>query len=264
MPDYKQLPPQGSITIEEAISAGKRDITYAVRFILILSVVIAIILPAAGLSIWLLPVCIVFGMVSAFVYTIWMTPRWRIWAYSGVSDIHQFQRCAELDLLLPKQSPFMMTGIMSMEQRGTLIRLQQRFEDDTPFIDDPDVHQVSSIYGSLLSFDRNTPLIILTRDGIDTHAYGFYPWKDIWNEHVGTKAFAARGAYGYGMRGATSSKDYFCFICPALQVEIPMSSLDTTAGELDHMLYIHRGRYTQMMAGMPVAVPISGSASSQQ
>lgn len=257
MPDYKQLPALGSITIEDAIQAGKRSITYPSRTILIAGSVMGILLPICGFSIWLLPVCLVAGMIAAFLYTIWMTPQWRIWAYAGVRDIHQFQRCAELELLLPKQSPMLMTGIMNFEQRTMLTRLQQRFAEDTPFIDDPDVDQVSRIYGSLLSFtDKDKPLITISRDGIETAQHGFYAWKDIWNEHVGTKSFISRYSYRRMGRGASSTADYFCFICPDLQVEIPVASLGASSGELDHMLYIHRGRYHQMMAGMAPTIPL--------
>jgi hypothetical protein len=257
MPDYKQLPRQGSITIEDAIRAGKRSISYPSRTILITGAVLGIALPVCGLSIWLFPACAVAGVIAAFLYTIWITPQWRIWAYAGVRDIHQLQRCAELELLLPKQSPMLVTGIMNSEQRATLARLQQRFEEDTPFIDDPDVDQVSRIYGSLLSFaDKDKPQITISREGIETAQHGFYAWKDIWNEHVGTKSFVSYSSYHRMGRGGRSTADYFCFICPDLQVEIPMSSLDVTSGVLDHMLYIHRGRYEQMQAGQPLVIPL--------
>jgi hypothetical protein len=259
MADYKRLPKQGSITIEDAIRAGKRSISYPSRAILITATVLGIALPLCGLSIWLFPACVVVGIIAAFLHTIWMTPQWRIWAYAGVRDIHQFQRCAELELLLPKQSPMLMTGIMTSEQRATLARLQHRFEEDTPFIDDPDVDQVSRIYGALLSFaDRDKPQITISSEGIETAQHGFYAWKDIRNEHVGTKSFVSRYSYRRMGRGSSSTADYFCFICPDLQVEIPVASLDATLGELDHMLYIHRGRYEQILAGHTPTIPLKG------
>jgi hypothetical protein len=256
MPDYKLLPQQGSITIEDAIRAGKKDITYPSRAIITICSIAGIALPFCGFSFWLLPLCFMAGIIGSFLYTVWMTPRWRIWAYAGVSDIHQLQRCAELELLLPKQSPLLMTGMMTMEQRATLLRLQKRFEEDTPFIDDPDVDQVSQIYGSLMSFmDSGKPVLTISRKGIDTCQHGFYSWNDIWNEHVGTKSFVSYTYRRLGP-GARSGADYFCFICPDLQVEIPVSSLNATSGELDHMLYIHRGRYNQDQTGAPPTVPL--------
>jgi len=261
MPRYNELPAQGSITIEEALKAGKKDITQGARWFMVSGPFVGIAMAFCGLSYWFILVCIVSGIVCSFVYTIWITPKWRIWAYSGVADIHQFQHCAEMEQLLPLQSPMLMTGIMSFEQRQTLARLQQRFEEDSPFIDDPDVAQVTMIYPSALSIlSDSKPLCTISRKGIETRDYGNYDWANIWDEHVGTKQFTSRGnLFNMGLQ-SSSSDAYFCFTCPDLQVEVPMASLNVDSGELEQILYIHRGRFDLDHAGQAVTVPIKGGS----
>ena len=244
--DYKALPAPGSISIRQALAAGKKDISNPARAILIAASLTGILIPAFGFSLWLLPICVLAGMLCSFIYTWLVMPKWRIWAYAGVYDIHQFQRAAELDRLLPRQSSWKKVGIMSRAQRATLSRLQQRFDEDPPFMDDPDVGSVSNVYEReiLLYCEHKVPMISISDKGIETRQYGFYPWSDISHEAVATKSLV-RSSRRLGGERSAGTREAFFFVCPDGHIEIPLSELDITASELDRMLCIHRGRYMQ-------------------
>src|SRR4051812_17964468 len=52
------------------------------------------------------------GILLSLLYSMWVTPRWRIWAYGAVNDIHQLQRSAELAAFLKPQSQLLPGGFM--------------------------------------------------------------------------------------------------------------------------------------------------------
>ncbi len=257
MVNYDQFPEPGSLSIGEAIAAGKQDIQRRAAYIAVGLSAAGIIAACCGLSLWFCAAGIVAGLAGAGYHIANTTPRWRIWAYTGVADIHQFQRCAELADLLPKQSPYKSVGITGPTQDEQLAALQQRFDEDPPFIDDPEVLQISHLYErSMLPRSADRPLITITREGISTRDLGFIPWSDIWNEHIGIKSFSA----GYPVLPLPLlNRDggaFLCFSCSRLMFEMPVTRLAIGPAALEQILYIHRGRYESDVAGGERIVPL--------
>ena len=248
MPDFDTLPGKGSLTVEDAILAGRKSITYPCRNIQIAYVLLAIIVPIVLKAFWPVPVFLVAGYLVAMFYDLWAIPRWRLWAYSGVWDIHQFQRSAELEGLLPKQSPMRRYGIMNKEQRATLAQLQQRFEQDEPFADNPEVPAVTQIQlrpGAYL-VDGPPQQITLSNESLYPEGMPIYSWGDVHDEAVVTKSSGHTndGGNSFG-RGYASTEAYFSFYTTNSYVAIPLTDYNITLEQLDILLYTYRGRYEQ-------------------
>ncbi len=247
MPDYKVLPAPNTVTIEHALKAAKNTISLPARAITICASIFGIVLPCCGYTLWLLPISLIIGGLMSLAFTLWRTPKWRIWAYAGVQDIHELQRAAELDKFLPLQSPRKRFGIMNSQQKELLAKLQLRFDENSTFVDDPGVESTSYIC------DNGELRIAISDIGIEINPGKFFDWTEIQNEGVVTKSESRM----YSAAGTiTRNYDCFCFATSDTQIEIPMSrfvfntpmdmpmsQLNVSSGQLNHLLYIHRGRY---------------------
>ena len=212
--------------------------------ILIAGPVIGMIL--CWVSAWFILIGLVAGILGSSIYALWITPKWRIWAYSGVEDIHQFQRSAELESLLPKNSFGLPYGIMNNYQLETLQRLMERFEAPTRFVDDPSVPEISNIYpgGLVFASDQDIPQLTITYFGITTPAHGFYGWQDMRDAKVAVKS-GHRHLNRVPMATDRVEIIFLTFFCPDGFIEIPLAGLNTSIAQLDLLLYVHRGRYEQ-------------------
>lgn len=250
MPRYKLLPPQGSLSIEAALKAGKWSIEIPSRIIMMAGIILGIGLPFVLHSAWPIPLGLIGGPVLSFVYTLWRAPAWRLWAYSGVADIHQFQRSAELARLLPRQSPLENYGIMSRQQKQTLAQLQQRFRLAETFIDDVHIPEEIRLHLHTGAYFFNGPPanIVLNDKGMVLDGMGSFSWGEIRDEQVVDKAFTTRrdddnGSYVRYRTGGTSSEPYLTFYTTDSYIAIPLSSYNMSPDRLDILLYTYRGRY---------------------
>lgn len=247
MPTFHPLPAPGSLPIEDALKAGQKYITIPARIILFTGFITCILLPLLGFSLWFVPGCFFGGILLSFLFTLWMTPRWRIWAYSGVQNIHLFQRSAELDRLLPRQSHDQMYDIMGLRQREILKQLFSRFAEEIPFSDDPGVGIDSYVFKQ--EFwpipASKTPFIIISNSGINLKKFGFYGWNEISHEGVVTKSYGSSGISHRRRNSRSGGRDTLFFVCPDGHVEIPMSTLAIKSSSLDYILTLHRWRYEQ-------------------
>lgn len=230
-----------SITIREAVDRGLKTIALPSKIILILSTALCVLLLILSFSWWdflLLPI----GILLSVLHTAWTTPRWKIWAYEHVEDIHQLQRSAELAGLLMIQSHESTGGLIGRNQKNKLRALQSRFLKEPVFVDDPSIPNKTPVPGP------NRPLIILKDSGIQVQPGVFFEWDKIYDERV-VKVSYSRTNYSTGADTSAGSKDFFRFECPAQRFEMPLSALNTTAWELDLLLYIYRGRFMLKQKG---------------
>lgn len=216
------------ISVQEAMKRGSRVVARPPIMIIVLCFTIAIALPIAGFSLWLL-LFIPASLVLSFVYTSIATPIWRLWAYEHVNDIHQFQRSAELEGLLTRERHDKPSGLMSLSQRIRLGQFQERFSEDAMFVDDYSVPDEM-----VLGF--NEPIVILNDVGIEFRGI-FVEWKDVMNERI--VRINTRGRYG---RGGEGHHDYFRFETATEWFETSLSSIGMNMWRMDYVLYIYRGR----------------------
>ena len=180
------------------------------------------------------------GVIGSSLYMSWATPRWRIWAYDHVTDIHQLQRSAEMAGLLPLHSHDRITGFTGMRQRSILEELQQRFNEQYDFIDDPSIPEETHIYPTKAA--NTNPIMTLNAVGIWTLNDGFFAWGQITNELIATVNYVRRNFATGGKSGAGANK-VFRFDFSDGNFEIFLSNLYIEPWELDLLLYIYRGRF---------------------
>jgi hypothetical protein len=180
------------------------------------------------------------GLTVSFIYASWAIPRWKIWAYAEVGDVCQLERSAELADMLARQSYQDTGGFMSGSQRAYLNELLKRFDEEPVFADDPTIPAETSFY----STSGYAPPFTLKETGIEISGEGFFNWSEIEDERVAPVGFMTNGANtGAPTRGG-GTVDYFRFEYPKGRFDVPVSSLNISAWELDLLLYIYRGRFS--------------------
>jgi len=189
MPHYSLLPAPNSWSVEDAIRAGKRRVSRPARIIVLLGSVLALALPLGTPASWWWLLLFPGSIVASYLYTQIATPAWRIWAYAGVRDIHQFQRCAELEWLLPRRGYMRPFGIMDVRQRHQLEELQKRFAEEMPFEDDPAVPAQTAIASRRMPpfTEGSKSEIVLSAAGITVVGHALVSWNAVQDAHIGTK-----------------------------------------------------------------------------
>jgi len=229
------------VTVQEAVSRGEKVIALPSRIILFSTIILCMLLLMLHFSWWhflLLPA----GMLASVFYTMYVTPRWKSWAYEHVSDIHQLQRTAELAGLLTVQSYNNTGGFMSRRQRQTIKALQRKFSEKPVFVDDPSISDETPVYKKGLFSVSKEPVIILNDFGIQVPSAGFFEWGQIADERIVRMSFN-RISPKTGTKVSGGSKDFFRFEVPPRRFEIPLSLLNIAVWKLDLLLYIYRGRF---------------------
>lgn len=135
---------------------------------------------------------------------------------------------------------------MGIRQSEQLSQLFKRFEEDTPFADDPGIGADTFVFkrGSFIFGKNKKPFVVISNAGIKLRNSGFYAWNEISHEGVVTKAFTTRKR-GSNARGISGSRDSLFFICPDGHVEVPMATLAIRPSALDYLLTLYRWRYGQ-------------------
>lgn len=192
---------------------------------------------------WLTLLHFPIGIIVASIYSSRMRPKWRLWAYTNVSDIHQLQRAAELAELLHVGSHDSMRGWMSLPQRRELTELLNRFDQDMGFVDDPDIPEETKVYErTLVSVEH--PILVMNDRGITVYEEGTFSWGEIENERIANVGHVGRNRL-WGNKESSGTSRSFRFNCGSKQYEFPMADIKMAAWELDLLTYIYRGRWTE-------------------
>ncbi len=231
---------KGTVTIQEAIRKGRKQITLIPRIIYGVCSPFAPIAYFAGAGFYSIAPVLIGGLVL-LVYKAWARPRWRIWAYSNVADIHQLQRSAELANLLSRQSYNEPGVIVSRKQRRKLEELIKRFDEEGVFQDDASVPMETSINTRYTFLSNVHTKMVLNADGVDFAEIGFVQWNELYDAYVAKAMFGevaeSRGRDVYGLG------DYVRFDTVSGSVQYSFKELDIDPWKLDLLLYIYRERY---------------------
>jgi len=139
-----------TVTVDEAISRGRRMISYPVM---------AIMFGIIGLSFYLstqhlIPAAymvagIVAGILLAWLYWSFMVTRWKVWAFENVRNVHDLQRKAiEAQLMWNDGSFWNKTEIWNSADKDKWAQLQDKFNQKDVFVEDLSVPQEMLIYYS--------------------------------------------------------------------------------------------------------------------
>jgi len=140
------------LTIDEVIKKGRIQLFWipiSMLFGLIALMVLAVSLINNG-TIWI-PICGFGGFFLAvftpLLYTAFMLPRWRIWAFSNVRNVHELKQTAILRRIYPKdKSFFWRLEIKSAAQKQAIQEIEKRFEIPDIFEDDPSIPYQTAYY----------------------------------------------------------------------------------------------------------------------
>lgn len=222
-------------TIKEAIEKGLK--THAIsKRVLPTTAIVGIGLPLLSFS-WSTLLVIPIGIIASTLFDMWTIPRWKLWAYEHISDIHQLQRSAELAGVLSRHS-YNKTGLLlNKVQKRKLKLLQERFEQDADFCDDTSYAAEYKIY----SYSSTAPLLILNKEGIQVEDEYFAKWEEVHNERIAHVSYSKMSPRTGGDISA-GSKDFLRFECSKGRYEHPISALNLPAWEIDLLLYIYRNR----------------------
>lgn len=165
----------GNVTVEQALKKGKWQLIYMTVLLLLVT------MGAVWLGVFLLPdydgwligvaycifallaICIVPGL---YYYT--MLPRWRIWAFTNVRNVHELkQRAILARILYEDNSLSTRLQIMNERQREQLRQLQHKFEQPDEFVDDLTV-LFETVYTSEKSLKTGLilPFVFLIAGGV--------------------------------------------------------------------------------------------------
>ncbi len=137
--------PGETITVESAIKKGRWQLSYIPIFILFASLAVSMIgiifiedgttwMPIWGFS--------SFGCAFVFplLYYFIMLPRWRIWAFSNVRNVHELKSRANLEKIYPNDDSFYWRmEIKTKAQKEKIKNLEDRFNQPDIFVDDPNI-----------------------------------------------------------------------------------------------------------------------------
>jgi hypothetical protein len=236
-----------TVTVQEAINRGFKIITLPFKAIIVSSGVLLILIAIWHPSWWNL-LLFPSGILAAILYTQYAIPRWRIWAYSNVADIHQLQRSAELSGLLMRRSFEGARGLMSGRQRKKLSLLLERFSEEYVFLDDLTIPVATPVYsgGGKAMFTIDGAGVRITPDEL-------IQWHEIENERIAQITFGksegmsrfSGNIYGPSISYVgTASKELLRFESGQKRFEFPLASLAIPGWQLDYLFYIYRGRFT--------------------
>jgi uncharacterized membrane protein YciS (DUF1049 family) len=270
------------VTVEQAIARGNKMVNNPTLCILILVPVAFMLLYYYDVfSAWIIAVGFVLGFLLAWLYWSVMITRWRLWAFENVRNVHELRKKAIKEKLMwPEGSMFEKTEIRSAPEKEKWKALQQKFELPDEFKDDLSIPAETIIYVSKnksltsvviitllfalgiyqLVFTENyliglalavlgviagskefmkvgkavsnEPQIILNEQGMQTVNAQFYEWSQIVNEDL-------------ILEGGKHKSWYLTYTCPSGSEKLDISDLTTKAKEMEKLMKVYRGRFTQ-------------------
>ncbi len=92
----------------------------------------------------------VFGGFFGFLYSAYMTTKWRIWAFGNVTDIHELKRAAIIEKYIPKAGSWLeKIEIRTASDKEALSQIEERFNEQYIFSDDLTIPDETQIYYSI-------------------------------------------------------------------------------------------------------------------
>lgn len=239
--DFERTHQKGSVSVVEAIAAGRKSI-HQPASALIIAGIIAGVLGWIFLVWWVGLLLVGLGFLAGHIHTQSAAPDWRNWAYANVRDIHQLQRSAELERLLPFHSFDKPYGWMDFSQIQTLNELLVRFSEEEPFEDDHSVPEsVTVAFFDQTLQGMGISYLQLNAAGIRLSETSFYAWNEVRGAEVVYKSYSSDRIF-YSIE---SNKPAFGFHCREGYIEIPLEETNVTISELDYLLYVFQGRFDQ-------------------
>ena len=189
-----------TISVDQAISRGRKKILIPQLLIFIGLPLITYLLSANEYLIMLSPAVLLFSALLAGIYRAYAIPSWMIWAFANVRNVHELKRRAEFAYLIPGElnKGFRKFEVWSNPQRLQWAQLQYRFDQADEFVSMPalppetriyfsKVKQLLSVAMGLIVFGFGAAELIFNREE-------FKPLSSLWAYFIGI-LFMAIGVY---------------------------------------------------------------------
>lgn len=225
-------------SIHQAITYGIKVISKPTKVVLLSGLVSGIVLPILGFSLLcllLLPI----SVLISILYSSRATVKWKLWAYKSVSDIHQLQRSAELSGVLMKHSYNKLGLVVNSYERNELRQLQQKFEEDVAYTDDPAIPEEEHIY----SKQSRDILFTINKKGLYiVEADKLCEWDRINNERIANLSYSKMSPRTGGSISG-GSEEVLRFECDMIRYEFPMRYITMPTWKLDLLIYTYKNRH---------------------
>ncbi|TFF38023.1 hypothetical protein [Mucilaginibacter psychrotolerans] len=121
-----------TVSVGEALARGKRMVTYPVYFIQLVPPAITIwLFIQFQFNGWLTTGIVVLSFIAAWLYWSVAIPKWRLWAFANVRNVHQLKsRAIKEKLIWPDGSIFNKTEIWSASRKLQWASLQHKFDKE--------------------------------------------------------------------------------------------------------------------------------------
>lgn len=273
-----------SVSVEEAISKGKRMVTIPSVVVLFVVIFICIYLGSERiLPFWIAPGGFVFGIIAAWLYWSVMITRWRLWAFENVRNVHRLKRRAVQERLIWKDGHILeKTEFRSGADKQYWESLQDKFKHKDNFDDDLAVPEETSIVfskfkiyfkfflalffvavGIFLMKVGTSFEIVLAGLMIGLGAFiGFTAYKQMLNKDpqiiINAKGIKVAGFDFHRWaeisnedvlrKGSGKHQQFFLVYDHINQpVKIKIDELDTNMRKLDNLLFIYHGRFEKSL-----------------
>ena len=138
-----------TVSVEEAIRNGKKEVVWPSVAILLSSVAIGFVGSVFTSLVLYFPLAMVLCPVIALLYYSKKSAKWRIWAFANVRNVHELkQRARNSGLMKEDGSPLFFDVGVSQEDKDKWISLQEKFSRPDIFSDDPQVQAETVVYYS--------------------------------------------------------------------------------------------------------------------
>jgi len=138
------------VTVDEAISKGKRMVNYPVVAINFGFAVLTMFLSATKqIPFWGLAIGFVLGFILSWLWWSFKITKWRVWAFENVRNVHELKKRAIRERLIWPENNFLeKTEIWSAADKETWTLLQKKFDREDLFQDDLEIPDETIIYYS--------------------------------------------------------------------------------------------------------------------
>ena len=141
----------GDLTIDEIINNGKKVILYPTIFIAVIcllsSLVICILCHENQNLISIFGVVLMF--LFSILYSMTVVPKWKIWAFSNIRNVHELRKRALYEnLIFPENSFLDRNSFMSNSDKSKWLEIQKKFQLEDLFEDDISVPKQIDVHKS--------------------------------------------------------------------------------------------------------------------
>jgi hypothetical protein len=137
------------VTVDEAISKGKRMLVYPSMSILFGTIGLGLLLAVSDYPPETFVICLFGGPILAVIYWNYTVTKWRIWAFENVRNVHELRKKAIRHKLLRREGNyFARTEFVNAEQKLQLRRLEKKFLDKDVYHEDLSVTIETQVFFS--------------------------------------------------------------------------------------------------------------------